>query len=64
MWLEAEKNTWRLIYALYENRQHFSCDDLDLHIENDLDIMKNFFQNNNSIREVFYISFITSYHQI
>lgn len=51
MWLEAEKNTWRLIYALYENRQHFSCDDLDLHIENDLDIMKNFFQNNNSIRE-------------
>lgn len=52
MWLENEKNTWKLFYALYKNRLHFNSEKGDLCVENDLDIMKSFFENDNSIREV------------
>ncbi|XP_065218253.1 nuclear pore complex protein Nup107 [Planococcus citri] len=51
IWLENEKNTWRLMYALYENRLHYVNEDLCVNLDNDLDIMKNLFQNNDSMRE-------------
>lgn len=52
LWLENEKNTWKLFYALYKNRLHYFSEKGDLYPENDLDIMKNFFESDNSIREV------------
>uniref|UniRef100_A0A146KNT1 Nuclear pore complex protein n=1 Tax=Lygus hesperus TaxID=30085 RepID=A0A146KNT1_LYGHE len=56
-WLVNEKNTWRLIYALYRDRAFFEEDfdagvpEGDPHPQSEKEIMENFYRMNRSVRE-------------